>query len=217
MRHLSTPTTSPDADRYLSGDAGGGRISESMPDQATDRTDTKDIKTENRTGTKDIELKTGNPNCQTQIKLESGEGFYIKSPIHPTEGVELRDLEGNLAVLPEIPISTTAKVSIEDLQTPDRPHPRISRSSGRSFALPDRQRERPATGGLGRRVGHRCRECETDRTANPESNHAIWRKSRMPDQGPPGRRDHPTLDMPWASPIMIVRKTKDVDASITSW
>ncbi|OWZ01402.1 hypothetical protein PHMEG_00027216 [Phytophthora megakarya] len=56
----STPTTSPDADRYLSRDAEGGGISESMPDQATDRTDIKDIKTENRTGIKDIEPKTEN-------------------------------------------------------------------------------------------------------------------------------------------------------------
>ncbi|OWZ20734.1 Eukaryotic/viral aspartic protease [Phytophthora megakarya] len=122
-----------------------------MPDQATDRTDTKDIKTENRTGTKDIEPKTGNPNCQTQIKPDPGEGFDVKSPIQPTEGVELRDplaegaaattpqeaedddeiyyhesgdrsaedLEGNLTVLPESPISTTAKVSFEDLQVGD--------------------------------------------------------------------------------------------------
>ncbi|OWZ17067.1 Eukaryotic/viral aspartic protease [Phytophthora megakarya] len=136
--HLSTPPTNPDADRYRSGDAGGGGTIEGMPDQATDRT-----------GTKDIEPKTGNPNCQTRIKLESGEYFGVNSRIHPTEGVGLRDpsaegaaatpplqdaeydgeiyyhesgdlpaedLEGNLALLPETPISTTAKVSIEDLQ-----------------------------------------------------------------------------------------------------
>ncbi|OWZ20245.1 reverse transcriptase [Phytophthora megakarya] len=42
MCHLSTPTTSPDPDRYLSGDAGGGGISESMPGQVTDRSGTKD-------------------------------------------------------------------------------------------------------------------------------------------------------------------------------
>ncbi|OWY92873.1 hypothetical protein PHMEG_00037938 [Phytophthora megakarya] len=41
----SMPTTSSVADRYLSGDAEGGGISESMPDQTTDRTATKDIKT----------------------------------------------------------------------------------------------------------------------------------------------------------------------------
>ncbi|OWY97926.1 LOW QUALITY PROTEIN: hypothetical protein PHMEG_00031428 [Phytophthora megakarya] len=149
--HLSTPPTNPNAVRYRSGDAGGrGAISESMPDQATDRTVTKDIKpkTENRTDARDIEPKTRSSNCQTRIKLESGDDLGVKSPIHPTECVELRDpsaegatattpqdaeaddetyyhesgdlsaedLEGNLAVLPEIPISTTAKVSIEDLQ-----------------------------------------------------------------------------------------------------
>ncbi|OWZ08365.1 reverse transcriptase [Phytophthora megakarya] len=109
-----------------------------MPDQATDRTGIKDIelKTENWTSTKDIEPKTENPNCQTQIKLESGEDFVATSRIHPTEGIEIRDpiprtmmrytgdlsavvLEGNLAVLPEIPISTTAKVGIEVLQVGD--------------------------------------------------------------------------------------------------
>ncbi|OWY91304.1 reverse transcriptase [Phytophthora megakarya] len=119
-----------------------------MPDQATDRTATKDIKTENRTDTKGIEPKTEN---QTQIKLDPGEEPDAKLPICPTEGVGQRDLqaegatattpqeadddeeiyyhdsvnlsaedlEGNLAVLPEIPISTTAKVSIEDLQVGD--------------------------------------------------------------------------------------------------
>ncbi|OWZ14644.1 LOW QUALITY PROTEIN: reverse transcriptase [Phytophthora megakarya] len=134
----STPTTSPDVDRYLSDDAEGGEISESMRDQAT-----------NRTGTKDIEPKTENP--ITQIKLDPDEAFDVKFPIHPPEGVEPRDplaegatatapqdaeddeeiyyhesgdlsaedLEGNLAVLPEIPISTTAKVSIDDLHVGD--------------------------------------------------------------------------------------------------
>ncbi|OWY99506.1 hypothetical protein PHMEG_00029479 [Phytophthora megakarya] len=52
----SAPTTSPYPDRYLGGDAEGGGISESMPNQATDRT-----------GTKDIEPKTEN---QTQIQRE---------------------------------------------------------------------------------------------------------------------------------------------------
>ncbi|OWZ01199.1 reverse transcriptase [Phytophthora megakarya] len=151
--HPSTPPTNPNADRYRSGDAGGGGISESMPDQVTDQTDTNDIepKTENPTGTKDIEPKAENPNCQTRTKLESGEGFVENPRIHPTERVELRDpsaeraaanhpqddgdddeiyyhvsgdlsaedLEGNLAVLPEIPILTTAKVSIEDLLVGD--------------------------------------------------------------------------------------------------
>ncbi|OWZ01266.1 reverse transcriptase [Phytophthora megakarya] len=122
-----------------------------MPDQDTDRTDTKDVKTENWTDIKDFEPKKENLNYQTQIKLDPGEAFDAKSPIHPTEGIDLRDplaeraaattpqdaeddeeiyyhesgdlsaedLEGNLAVLPEIPISTTAKVSIEDLQVGD--------------------------------------------------------------------------------------------------
>ncbi|OWZ15371.1 reverse transcriptase, partial [Phytophthora megakarya] len=113
--------------------------------------DMVDPATENRTEIKDTEPKTENLNCQTQIKLDPGKAFDTKSPIHPTEGVDLRDqlaeraaattpqdavddeeiyyhesgnisaedLEGNLAVLPEIPISTTAKVSIEDLQVGD--------------------------------------------------------------------------------------------------
>ncbi|OWY91745.1 hypothetical protein PHMEG_00039549 [Phytophthora megakarya] len=63
----STPATNPDPDRYLSGDAEGGGVSESMPDQATDRTD---IKTENLTDTKDIETKTED---QTQIQLDRGQ------------------------------------------------------------------------------------------------------------------------------------------------
>ncbi|OWY99117.1 reverse transcriptase, partial [Phytophthora megakarya] len=136
-----TPTTSPDPDRYRSGDAEGSGIHESMPDQATDRT-----------GTNDFEPKTEN---QTQIRLDQGQIKLdpdAKLPICPTEGVEQRDppaegpaattsqdaeekeveiyyhdsgdlsaedLEGNLAVLPKIPISTTAKVSIEDLQVGD--------------------------------------------------------------------------------------------------
>ncbi|OWY96262.1 reverse transcriptase [Phytophthora megakarya] len=120
-----------------------------MPDQATQRTDTKDIKAENRTVIKNIEPKKENLNCQSQIKLDPGEVFDVKSPIHPTDGVDQRDplaegtaatphrmpttriyynesrdlsaedLERNLAALPEIPISTTAKVSIEDLQVGD--------------------------------------------------------------------------------------------------
>ncbi|OWZ03461.1 reverse transcriptase [Phytophthora megakarya] len=143
----STPTTSPDADRYLSGDTEGGGISESMPDKATDRTDTKDIKTKNQTGTKDIEPKTENQTQiqldQAQIKLDPGEEPDAKLLIWPTEGKELQrptpqdaeddeevyyhdsgdlsaeNLEGNLAVLPEILILTTAKVSIEDPQVGD--------------------------------------------------------------------------------------------------
>ncbi|OWZ15327.1 reverse transcriptase [Phytophthora megakarya] len=101
--HPSTPPRNPNADRYRSGDAGGGRTRESMPDQATYPTDTKDIKTGNRIGTKDIEPKTGNPNCQTQIKLDPGDGFDVKSPIHPTEGVGLRDplVEGAAATTPQ--------------------------------------------------------------------------------------------------------------------
>ncbi|OWY90997.1 reverse transcriptase [Phytophthora megakarya] len=151
----STPTTSPDADRYLSTDAEGGGICESIPDQATDRTDTKDIKTGNQTDIKDIESKTEHQTQiqlnQAQIKLDPGEEPDAKLPICPTEGVGKRDppaegatattpqdaeddeeiyyhdsgdlsaedLEGNLAVLSEIRITTTAKVSIEDLQVGD--------------------------------------------------------------------------------------------------
>ncbi|OWY93760.1 Eukaryotic/viral aspartic protease [Phytophthora megakarya] len=171
----SAPATIPNPDRNLAGDAEGG-ISESMPDQATDRTDAKDI-----------EPKTED---QTQIILDQGQiklGPDAKLPICPTEGVRQRDppaegttsqdtedearsnsiptqnsrsglprasnndlpaegpaattsqdtedeveiyyhdsgdlsaeyLEGNLAVLPEIPISTTAEVSIEDLHVGD--------------------------------------------------------------------------------------------------
>ncbi|OWY99265.1 Eukaryotic/viral aspartic protease, partial [Phytophthora megakarya] len=125
--HLSTPATSPDADRYLSGDAGGGRISDSTLDQATDRMDTKDIKpkTEIRAGTKDIDPKTGNPSCQTRIKLESGDGFDVKSRINPTEGVEPRDppAEGPAATTSqdaedevEIYYHASGDLSAEDLE-----------------------------------------------------------------------------------------------------
>ncbi|OWZ08883.1 LOW QUALITY PROTEIN: reverse transcriptase [Phytophthora megakarya] len=139
--HAPTPPETPNVDRYRNGDAGGGRISESMPDQTTDRADTKDIQTENRTGTKNIERKTGNPNCQTQIKLDPGKGFddvELRDPLaegapttpqdaedddeiyyHESGDLPAEDLEGNLAVLPEIPISTIAKVSIEDVQMGD--------------------------------------------------------------------------------------------------
>ncbi|OWZ10929.1 hypothetical protein PHMEG_00016124 [Phytophthora megakarya] len=127
-------TTTPNADRSRSCDAG---ISESVSDQAP-----------YRTGTNDIESKTGNPNCHTGIKPASGEDFGENTQIHPTEGIVLRDpsanetaaiapqdteddyeiyyhesgdlsdedLAGNLAVLPEIPISTIAKVSFKDLE-----------------------------------------------------------------------------------------------------
>ncbi|OWZ09950.1 LOW QUALITY PROTEIN: reverse transcriptase [Phytophthora megakarya] len=81
----STPTTSPDADQYLSGNAEGGGIRENIPDQATDRTDTKDIKTGNLTDTKDIEPKTEKQTQmqldQGQIKLDPGEEPDAKLPI----------------------------------------------------------------------------------------------------------------------------------------
>ncbi|OWY94956.1 reverse transcriptase [Phytophthora megakarya] len=38
---------------------------------------------------------------------------------HDSGDLSAEDLKGNLAVLPEIPISTSAKVSIEDLQVGD--------------------------------------------------------------------------------------------------
>ncbi|OWY92782.1 reverse transcriptase [Phytophthora megakarya] len=61
------------------------------------------------------------------MKLDTGEVAGVKSPIHPTESIYYHEsgdlaaeaLEGNLTILPEIPISTTAKVSIEDLQVGD--------------------------------------------------------------------------------------------------
>ncbi|OWZ11938.1 LOW QUALITY PROTEIN: hypothetical protein PHMEG_00014971 [Phytophthora megakarya] len=138
--HPPTPPTNLNAGRSRCGNAGRGRISESMSDQAPDRT-----------GTKDIEPKTENPNCQTGTKPESGEDYGVNTRIHQTEGAELHDssaegaaatlpqdtedddeiyyhesgdlsaedLAVNLAVLPEIPIATTAKVSIEDLQVGD--------------------------------------------------------------------------------------------------
>ncbi|OWZ06490.1 reverse transcriptase, partial [Phytophthora megakarya] len=214
----STPTTSPDADRYLSGDAERGGISESMPDQATDRTDTNDARTENQTDVGHTEPKTGNLNCQTQIKLVTGKVSGVKSPIHPPEVVDLRDplaattpqdaededgiyshesddlsaeeLEGNLAVLPEIPISTTAIVSIEDLQVGD---------SG--SATPE----------------------EIERLRQ-----IIWKKRHLligkENALPPAVKDvvydfdgllaaeiiRPSTS-PWASPIVIVRKSNGVD------
>ncbi|OWZ01718.1 reverse transcriptase [Phytophthora megakarya] len=158
-----------------------------MPDQTTDRSDTKDTKTENQTDVGNTEPKTENLNCQTQIKLDTGE-------------VAAEDLEGNLTVLPEIPISTTAKVSIEDLQvggdsrsaTPEE----IERLRqiiwkkrhlliGKGNALP------PAAKG----VVYDSDGGNAKPTANPESAHANSRNNRSPDQGPPGSRDHPTLDI----------------------
>ncbi|OWZ08872.1 hypothetical protein PHMEG_00018517 [Phytophthora megakarya] len=78
-----------------------------MPDQATNRTDTKDIKTENQTGTKDIEPETENQTQiqldQAQIKLDPGEEPDAKLPICPTEGAGQRDppAEGATATTPQ--------------------------------------------------------------------------------------------------------------------
>ncbi|OWZ05142.1 hypothetical protein PHMEG_00022825 [Phytophthora megakarya] len=51
----------------------------------------------------------------TPQDAEDDEEIYY----HDSGDLSAEDLEGNLAVLPEIPISTTAKVSIEDLQVGD--------------------------------------------------------------------------------------------------
>ncbi|OWZ12633.1 LOW QUALITY PROTEIN: reverse transcriptase [Phytophthora megakarya] len=172
--HPSTPSENPNVDRYRSGDVGGSRITcrtrppigqtprisireHAGPGHRSDRHQGYQYgKSDWHQGYRAKNGKSELSNPQTQIKLDPGEGFDVKSPIHPTKGVELRDplaegapttpqnpedddeiyyrgdltaedLEGNLAVLPEIPISTTAKVSIEDLQTPDRPHQEIKK------------------------------------------------------------------------------------------
>ncbi|OWZ08632.1 LOW QUALITY PROTEIN: reverse transcriptase [Phytophthora megakarya] len=196
------------------------------------QTGTKDIepKTENQTK---IQLDQG------QIKLDPGEEPDAKLPICPTEGVEQRDppaegatattpqgaeddeeiyyhdsgdlsaedLEGNLAVLPEIPISTTAKASIEDLQVGD---------SG--SATPEEierlrqniwKKERLNPGGQGRRMRYRCWKREADRTANPESAHAISRKGLI--KGLLAAEIIRPSTSSWASPIVIVRKSNGVD------
>ncbi|OWY98546.1 LOW QUALITY PROTEIN: reverse transcriptase [Phytophthora megakarya] len=222
-----------------------------MPDQATDRTGTQYIKTENRTGNKDIEPKTEN---QTQIKLDQGQIKLdpdAEPPICPTEGVEHRDppaegpaatvpqapqdaeddeiyyhysgglsaedLEGNLAVLPDIPISTTAKVSIEDLQVGDSGSAtpeEIERLRqiiwkkrhlliGKGNALP------PAVKGVvcdidvgnAKPIALRTRQAPTrfrENVAGPIKG-LLTAESIRPSTSP------------WASPIVIVRKSNGVD------
>ncbi|OWZ19139.1 hypothetical protein PHMEG_0006660 [Phytophthora megakarya] len=101
----STPTTSPDADRYLSGDADGA-------------------------GIKAFDVKSRiHPTEGVEPRDPSAEGAAATTPqdaddddeiyCHESGDLSTEDLEGNLAVLPEIPISTTPKVSIEDLQVGD--------------------------------------------------------------------------------------------------
>ncbi|OWZ11283.1 LOW QUALITY PROTEIN: reverse transcriptase [Phytophthora megakarya] len=215
--HPPTSPTNPNADRYRSGDAGGGGLSESMPGQSLDRTGTKDIesKKENPNGTKDVEPKTENPNCQSGIMPESGDDYGVNTQIHPTEGVELHDLSaasiprqdtedddqiyyhesddlsaddlaGNLAVLPDIPISTTAK----------KQHLLI----GKENALP------PAAMGV---------VCDIDvRNAKP----IVLRHRKVPTrfrEKVAGLIEivRPSTS-PWASPIVIVHKSDSVDSRL---
>ncbi|OWZ00695.1 reverse transcriptase [Phytophthora megakarya] len=118
-----------------------------MPDQATDRTDTKDIKTKTEIGlaqrisTRKREIRTVkrrsnlipakdsmyNPRSIRPRASNYEIGSAATTPhdaedddeIYYHESGDLSAEEGNLAVLPEIPISTTAKVSIEDLEVGD--------------------------------------------------------------------------------------------------
>ncbi|OWY97421.1 reverse transcriptase [Phytophthora megakarya] len=196
-----------------------------MPDQATDRTGTKDIepKTENQT---QIQLD------QAQIKLDPGEEPDAKLPICRTEGIGQRDppaegstattpqdaeddeeiyyhdsgdlsakdLEGNLAVLPEIPISTTAKVSIEDLQIIGKKRHLLI---GKGNALP------PAAKGV---------VCDIDvGNAKPIALRTRKVATRFREKvaglikGLLAAEINRPSTSPWASPIVIVRKSNGVD------
>ncbi|OWY95901.1 LOW QUALITY PROTEIN: hypothetical protein PHMEG_00033971 [Phytophthora megakarya] len=122
--HSPTPLTILNADRSLSGDTGGGRKSESMPDQAPDRTCTKNI-----------ESKTENPNFQSEIKLASDEDDAIPTVdtrIQRTESTKLHDPSAEEAEPPPTDKiqramirSTTTKVAISQ--------PEISRTISLSF------------------------------------------------------------------------------------
>ncbi|OWY97783.1 hypothetical protein PHMEG_00031603 [Phytophthora megakarya] len=146
----SATMTSPGPDRCLGGDAGGGGIYASMPVQATDRTDTKDIEPKRKMKPRSNPIKARSNSIPTQnSRLGVGqrdppaEGATATTSQDTEDEVEIyyhdsgdlsaEDLEGNLAVLPEIPISTTAEVSIEDLQVGDSgsAHRRRSRDSGK--------------------------------------------------------------------------------------
>ncbi|OWZ01621.1 LOW QUALITY PROTEIN: reverse transcriptase [Phytophthora megakarya] len=135
---------------------------------------------------------------------------------HKSGDLSAEDLEGNLAVLPEIPISTTAKVSIEDLQVGDsgsatpeeieklrqiiwkKQHLLI----GKGNALPPagascvtlmpgtRNRSRCDPGkyprGFGKKIAGMIKGLLAAETIRPSTS-------------------------PWASPIVIVRKSNGVD------
>ncbi|OWZ07963.1 hypothetical protein PHMEG_00019571, partial [Phytophthora megakarya] len=66
-------------------------------------------------GVEQRDLPAEGPAATTSQDAEDEVEIYY----HDSGDLSAEDLEGNLAVLPEIPISTTAKVSIEDLQVGD--------------------------------------------------------------------------------------------------
>ncbi|OWY98621.1 reverse transcriptase, partial [Phytophthora megakarya] len=102
--HPSTPPTNSNAGRYRSGDAGGGRINLGVksPIFPTEGVELRDPSAERATAT-----TPQNAEAEDEISY------------HESGDLSAEDLEGNLAVLPKTPISTTAKVSIEDLQGED--------------------------------------------------------------------------------------------------
>ncbi|OWZ02908.1 Eukaryotic/viral aspartic protease [Phytophthora megakarya] len=122
--------------------------------------------------------------------------YYHKSGVLSAE-----DLEGNLAVLPDIPISTTAKVSIEDLQVGDpgsATPEEIERLRqiiwkkwhlliGKGNALPPAAKDVVCDIDVGnaKPIALRTRKLPT----------RFREKVAGLTMGPPGRRDYPTLDI----------------------
>ncbi|OWZ04611.1 LOW QUALITY PROTEIN: hypothetical protein PHMEG_00023458 [Phytophthora megakarya] len=132
--HSTTPTVYPDADRYRSGDAGGGGITCRIwqPIGRTQKISSRRRRIRTvKPGSNDVKSRII-PTEGVELRDPSAEGAAATPPPH-TQGTEnedeiyyhesgdlsAEDLEGNLAVLPESPISTTAKVSVEDLQVGD--------------------------------------------------------------------------------------------------
>ncbi|OWZ13203.1 LOW QUALITY PROTEIN: hypothetical protein PHMEG_00013518 [Phytophthora megakarya] len=230
-----TPPTNPNSDRYRSGDAGGGGISESLPDQAPDRT-----------GTKDIEPKTENPNCQTGIKPESGKDYGVNTQIHPTEGVDYQrkkqhrppsprqnteddddiyyhesgdlsaeDLTGNIAMLPESPISTIAEVSSEDLQVGNSESATLEEIEKLWQIIWKKQHlligERPTSGGQGRRMVIDARNAKPIASRSRKAPTRFREKVAGLVKGLLAAEIIRPSTSPWASPIVIVRKRNGVD------
>ncbi|OWY91966.1 LOW QUALITY PROTEIN: reverse transcriptase [Phytophthora megakarya] len=95
--------------------------------------------------------------------------------------------------------------------TLDLPPPRRSANNLEETTPTDRKRERLTPSSQGRRVRYRCWKCETDRTANPESAHAISRKVAGLIKGLLAAKIIRPSTSPWASPIVIGQKSNGVD------